>query len=240
MLHLWIIATYSFGPAETGCMSQWNDDWPCSFPLIANHKKKRITGVFMCKSACMVDVCACGHGNSEARQPGEMWRRWSVCGGGGWQFSVRRGNGMVLLKLVIRLLWHPACMEDVRGSAPGREEVHRSGSVIFSVSATLSLVHCQSGHGRSISATPLFSLPKCSNICRKMHKPVELWAADAVFVWSLPRRKTGLQSWHLTRRILSLMTIRIYQGWKKTLRNQCLWLSSLRMVGHFFNKAVSS
>lgn len=102
-----------------------------------------------------------------------------------WQFSVRGGNGMVLLKLVIRLLWHPACMEDVRGSPPGGEEVHRSGSVIFSVSATLSLVHCQSGHGRYISTTLLFSLPKCPNICRKMHKPVEFRAADAEFVWSV-------------------------------------------------------
>ena len=62
----------------------------------------------------------------------EEVEEWGV-----WQSSVRRGNGMVLLKLVIRLLWHPACMEDVRRSPPGGEEVHRSGSVIFSVSATL-------------------------------------------------------------------------------------------------------
>lgn len=138
-------------------------------------------------------VCARGH---QTAKPGRL-ERWGGGGGlgGVWQFSVRGGNGMVLLKLVIRLLWHPACVVDVRGSPPGGEEVHRSGSVIFSVSATLSLVHCQSGHGRSISATLLFSLPKCSNICRKMHKPVELRAADAGFECSVPRRNNGINHW---------------------------------------------
>lgn len=201
MLHLWIISTYSFGPTETGCSSQWDDDWPCSFPLIANHKKKRVMGVRSCASVrvCPKSVCVCVCVARKQWSPAgwkdmEVVEEWGV-----WQFSVRRGNGMVLLKLVIRLLWHPACMEDVCGSPPGGEEVHRSGSAIFSVSATLSLVHCQPGLGRSISATLLFSLPKCSNICRKTHKPVELWTADSVPVWSLPRRKTWLRSWHLTR-----------------------------------------
>lgn len=194
MLHLWITSTYTFGPAETGCMSQWDDDWPCSFPLIANHTKKRITGVCSCTRAHAWSCLRAWPPNSEARQAGEMWRRWRS-GGGVWQFSVRGGNGMVLLKLVIRLLWHPACVVDVRGSPPGGEEVHRSGSVIFSVSATLSLVHCQSGNGRSISATLLFSLPKCSNICRKMHKPVELHAADAGFACCVLRSNNGINHW---------------------------------------------
>lgn len=160
-----------------------------------SHKEANHGCVLMHESACMVVFARVA---TKQRSPAG-WRdveeveEWG--GRGVWQFSVRGGNGMVLLKLVIRLLWHPACVVDVRGSPPGGEEVHRSGSVIFSVSATLSLVHCQSGNGRSISATLLFSLPKCSNICRKMHKPVELHAADAGFACSVLRSNNGINHW---------------------------------------------
>lgn len=117
---------------------------------------------------------------------------------------------MVLLKLVIRLLWHPACMEDVRGSPPGGEEVHRSGSAIFSVSATLSLVHCQPGLGRSVSATLLFSLPKCSNICRKNAQTC--WALDC---WQRAcvisaQKKNMTQTFDKIK-----LSIKEYQRWRK-------------------------
>lgn len=234
MLHLWIISTYSFGPAETGCGSQWDDDWPRSFPLIAHHKKKRVMGVCSCASVHVCPDCVCvatKQWSPAGWKDTEEVEEWGV-----WQFSVRRGNGMVLLKLVIRLLWHPACMEDVRGSPPGGEEVHRSGSVIFSVSATLSLVHCQPGPGRSISATLLFSLPKCSNICRKNAQTC--WALDcwhcACVISAQKEHMTQILTFDKTK--LSPMTITGNQRkseLEKTLHNQLLWPVHLKQLDSF-------
>lgn len=184
--------------------------------------------VHACSDFVCVCVCVAAKQWSPAGQKDmEEVEEWGV-----WQFSVKRGNGMVLLKLVIRLLWHPVCMEDVRGSPPGREEVHRSGSVIFSVSATLSVVHCQPGPGRSISATLLFSLPKCSNICRKTHKHVELWTADHACVISAQKE-------HMTP-ILTFDKIKQFtndnqriSGVEKTLHNQRLWPVLLQQLDSF-------
>lgn len=107
--------------------------------------------LIVCECMCLC-VCPNLSLGQETVRPGRLGRHGRK-GGGVWQFSVRRGNGMVLLKLVIRLLWHPVCMEDVPGSMRGRKEVRscrgvkchplcKCHSVSGLVGRTQTLYHC--------------------------------------------------------------------------------------------------